>query len=68
MIQTRQYNNRYIGVDLINPRFDKLAEVYGAKGFYVERPEDIVNVVGEALTLDQPSVIEIPVAQDFLPV
>jgi len=67
LIQTRQFNNRYIGVDLINPRFDKLAEVYGAKGFYVEQPEDIVNVVKEALALNQPSVIEIPVAQDFLP-
>ena len=32
----RHYNKRYVGVDLINPRFDKLAEVYGAKGYYVK--------------------------------
>ncbi|MCI0896432.1 MAG: hypothetical protein J4N84_16175, partial [Chloroflexi bacterium] len=55
----------YIGVDLVNPRFDKLAEVYGAKGYYVERPEDIGDAVTEALTLQGPSVIEIPVAEYF---
>ena len=65
-IQTRQFDRRYIGVDLINPRFDKLAEVYGARGYYVTRPEEIADAVGEALALDGPSVIEIPVAQDFL--
>ncbi|HXH10017.1 MAG TPA: thiamine pyrophosphate-binding protein [Alphaproteobacteria bacterium] len=65
--QQRFYNQRYIGVDLVNPRFDKLAEVYGARGFYVERPEDIADVVREALTVNGPSVIEIPVAEYFPP-
>jgi acetolactate synthase-1/2/3 large subunit/sulfoacetaldehyde acetyltransferase len=65
--QQRFFNQRYIGVDLVNPRFDKLAEVYGARGFYVERPEDIAEAVREALTLDGPSVIEIPVAEYFPP-
>lgn len=64
-IQQRSYDGRYIGVDLFNPRFDKLAEVHGAKGFYVENPTDIGNAVEEALKLDVPSVIEIPVSQDF---
>ncbi len=63
--QQKFYNERYIGVDLVNPRFDKLAEVYGAKGYYVERPEDIGDAVTEALTLQGPSVIEIPVAEYF---
>lgn len=65
--QQRFYNQRYIGVDLVNPRFDKLAEVYGARGFYVERPEDIADVVREALMVNGPSVIEIPVAEYFPP-
>ena len=65
--QQRFYNQRYIGVDLENPRFDRLAEVYGAKGYYVERPEDVADTVREALTLDGPSVVEIPVAEYFPP-
>jgi thiamine pyrophosphate-dependent acetolactate synthase large subunit-like protein len=65
--QQRFFNRKYIGVDLVNPRFDKLAEVYGARGYYVERPEDIADAVREALRLDGPSVIEIPVAEYFPP-
>ena len=65
--QQRFYDQKYIGVDLENPRFDKLAEVYGAKGYYVERPEDVADTVREALTLDGPSVVEIPVAEYFPP-
>ena len=63
--QQRFYDQRYIGVDLENPRFDKLAEVYGARGFYVEQPGQIADTVREALKLDGPSVIEIPVAEYF---
>ena len=65
--QQRYFNERYVGVDLVNPRFDKLAEVYGARGYYVERPEDIADTVREALSLAGPSVIEIPVAEYFPP-
>jgi acetolactate synthase-1/2/3 large subunit/sulfoacetaldehyde acetyltransferase len=65
--QQRFFDRKFIGVDLVNPRFDKLAEVYGARGFYVERPQDIAETVREALTLDGPSVIEIPVAEYFPP-
>ncbi len=65
--QQRFYDQKYIGVDLENPRFDKLAEVYGARGFYVERPEDVAETVREALDIDGPSVVEIPVAEYFPP-
>jgi acetolactate synthase-1/2/3 large subunit/sulfoacetaldehyde acetyltransferase len=65
--QQRFFDQKYIGVDLVNPRFDKLAEVYGARGFYVERPQDIADTVQAALALDGPSVIEIPVAEHFPP-
>ena len=63
--QQRYYEGRYVGVDLVNPRFDRLAEVYGARGFYVTRPDEIADTVTAALALDGPSVIEIPVAEHF---
>lgn len=63
--QLRNFEKRYIGVDLENPRFDKLAEVYGARGFYVTRPDEIADTVKTALAVDGPSVIEIPVAEYF---
>ena len=39
------YGERYIGADIVNPRFDLVAESVGARGAYVERPEQIGQVV-----------------------
>ena len=63
--QQRHFDGRYIGVDLVNPRFDKLAEVYGARGFYVSARTRSRDAVKEALAANGPSVIEIPVAEYF---
>jgi acetolactate synthase-1/2/3 large subunit/sulfoacetaldehyde acetyltransferase len=65
--QKRFFDKKYIGVDLINPRFDKLAEVYGARGYYVERSGDIAETVRDALASNTPCVIEIPVEEYFPP-
>jgi thiamine pyrophosphate-dependent acetolactate synthase large subunit-like protein len=63
--QQRFFNERYIGVDLMNPRLDKLAEAYGARGYYVSRPDEIGDAVTSALKSGGPCVIEIPVAEHF---
>jgi acetolactate synthase-1/2/3 large subunit/sulfoacetaldehyde acetyltransferase len=65
--QQRFFGGRYIGVDLVNPRFDRLAEVYGARGMYVERPDQVADAVKDALAAGGPVVIEIPVAEYFPP-
>ena len=65
--QKALYEERYLGADLTNPRFDRLAELCGAKGFYVERPQDIGDALNEALKARAPAVIEIPVDPDELP-
>jgi len=65
--QKNNFGERYVGVDLENPRFDKLAEVYGARGFYVTRPEEIADAVKTAFKAGSPAVIEIPVAEHFPP-
>jgi thiamine pyrophosphate-dependent acetolactate synthase large subunit-like protein len=65
--QKNHFGARYVGVDLVNPRFDRLAEVYGARGFYVTRPDEIADAVRTALGLSGPSVIEIPVTEYFPP-
>ena len=65
--QRDAFNERYVGADTNNPRFDKYAEIFGGTGFYVERPGDIGNAFLEALQTDGPSIIEIPVDPDELP-
>ena len=65
--QKYAFNERYVGADTVNPRFDKYAELFGGAGFYVERPEDIAEVFSQALAVDGPSIIEIPTDPDEMP-
>jgi thiamine pyrophosphate-dependent acetolactate synthase large subunit-like protein len=53
------FGGRYIGADVLNPPYDKLAELYGARGFRVERPEDIEGAVSSALQCGKPAVVDI---------
>jgi thiamine pyrophosphate-dependent acetolactate synthase large subunit-like protein len=65
--QKHFYDERYVGADLGNPRFDKLAELFGARGYYVEHPDQIGDVVRAALTCGRPAVIEIPIDPNEFP-
>ena len=65
--QRYAFNERYVGADTVNPRFDKYAELFGGHGFYVERPEDIGDAMLEALKADGPSIIEIITDPDEMP-
>jgi acetolactate synthase-1/2/3 large subunit/sulfoacetaldehyde acetyltransferase len=65
--QRHFYGARYVGTDLGNPRFDRLAELFGARGFYAERPEHIADAVREALGAGGPAVVEIPIDPDEFP-
>ena len=65
--QRYAFNERYVGADTLNPRYDKFAELFGGAGFYVERPEDVGDAMLEALKAGKPSIIEIAVDPDELP-
>lgn len=65
--QKYAFDERYVGADTSNPRFDKYAELFGGKGFYVEAPGDIGDALREALAAEVPSIIEIPTDPDELP-
>lgn len=55
------FNQRYIGADLTNPPFDKVAELYGAKGYHVDRIGDLADTVRAALDCGKPAVIDVMV-------
>ena len=61
------YGERYVEADIGNPRYDKLVELCGGRGFYVERPEDVAPAMEAALAEKVPTVIEIPVDPEELP-
>ncbi|MEQ8655521.1 MAG: thiamine pyrophosphate-binding protein [Kiloniellales bacterium] len=55
------FNGRYIGADVSSPPFDKLAELYGAKGYRVENLAGIAPAVEDALACGKPAVVDIAV-------
>ena len=55
------YGKRYLGADIISPRFDKLAELYGAKGFKVTKISEINHTLKSALKIKKPVVIDVDV-------
>ena len=65
--QRYAFNERYVGADTTNPRYDEFARLFGGTGFYVDRPEEIGDVFLEALKAEGPSIIEIPTDPDEMP-
>ena len=60
------FEGRYIGADIINPPFEKVAELYGAKGFRVNRISEINEAVRAALDCSIPAVINVSVDPNAL--
>ncbi len=50
-----------VGTRLHNPDFMKLADAYGVAGLRAEKPTDIGPLVAEALDMDRPALVEVPV-------
>ena len=65
--QRAYYGGRYIGCDIGNPRYDQLARLFGADGYYVEAPDQIGDTIRAAFAAGKPAVIEIPIDPDELP-
>ena len=62
--QREFFNGRYVGADFGNPRFDQLAEAFGARGVRVEKPGEIGDVVAESLKSDLPTIVDVMVDPD----
>ena len=59
--QVTRFDGRSIGAELHNPDFVKLAEAYGARGVRAEGADALETAVKEALKIEAPSLIEVPV-------
>ena len=55
------FNGRYIGADISSPPFDKVAELYGAKGYKAERLAEVAPAIEAALQCDKPAVVDVSV-------
>jgi acetolactate synthase-1/2/3 large subunit/sulfoacetaldehyde acetyltransferase len=66
--QKHFYAGRYVGVDIGNPRYDRYAELFGARGFYVEHPDQVGDAMRAALGCGKPAIVEVPIDPDEFPV
>jgi len=62
--QKYYFAERYVGVDLVNPDFVKLADSFGARGFRVDRASQVGDALRDALKCGRPSMVEVPVDPD----
>ena len=60
------FNGRYIGADVSSPAFDKAAELYGAKGYRVDKLSDVGGAVEAALACGKPAVVDIAIDPNAL--
>src|SRR5919199_3311337 len=51
------------GADLHNPDFMKLADAYGLVGMRAAEPTDVGRLVADAVQLDRPVLVEVPVGR-----
>ena len=65
--QKHFYQERYVGADIGNPRYDQYAELFGAKGYYVEHPDQIGDAISDAFQCGKPAVVEVPIDPDEFP-
>ena len=55
------FGKRYLGADITSPSFDKVAELYGAKGFKVKKISEINEAVRAAVKSNKPAVVDVDV-------
>ena len=55
------FGKRYLGADITSPSFDKVAELYGAKGFKVTKISEINEAVRAAVKSNKPAVVGVDV-------
>jgi thiamine pyrophosphate-dependent acetolactate synthase large subunit-like protein len=60
--QKEERGGRYLGVDLVNPDYVKLAGAYGIPGVRANSPEELEREVKLAFDRDLPTIIDVPIA------
>ena len=66
MHQEREYPERVVGSDMLNPDFCALAKAYGADAELVTRTEDFAAAFDRAQSANKPTLIEIQLDPDIL--
>ena len=64
--QMEFFSGRLLGAEIDSPRYDKVAELCGAKGWFVDQPGQIDQAISEAVASNKVSVIHVRIDPDAL--
>lgn len=64
-LQKSNYGGRYLGTDLANPDFVKVAEGYGIAGARVDTLDELLPVLEEAVGADRTTLIDVRIPRGF---
>ena len=59
--QINIFDGRHYGSEITNPDFMKLADAYGVRGVQASGPEDLERKLKESISIESPTLIEVPV-------
>lgn len=60
------FGGRYLGADVPNPPYDRLAELWGAAGFRVDRASALEGAIAAAIACGKPAVVDVMVDPNAL--
>jgi thiamine pyrophosphate-dependent acetolactate synthase large subunit-like protein len=60
------FNGRYIAESIVSPRYDDVARSCGADGYFVSRPGELADALGQAIKAGRPAVIHVKVDPDAI--
>lgn len=63
MMQIRDYDERVIATDLVNPDFVKLGQAFGANAFRADDNEQLRQAIRRGLASELPTIIEAPIGE-----
>jgi len=65
--QHHVYKQRFIGTELNNPDFVKVAKAFGIAGYCIGHPGELQSIVEEAFYHKGPTVIDVPIDIEAMP-
>lgn len=60
------FGGRYLGADVPNPPYDRLAELWGARGFRVDHADKLEAVLAEAIECGSHAIVDVMVDPEAL--
>ena len=64
--QLEFFAGRLLGSEIDSPRYDKVAELCGARGWFVDKPGQLQTAITESLACAEPSVIHVKIDPEAL--